>query len=39
MKAYLTWHESIQKDGAHTWMRDQLMAICGEVASEEATGF
>ncbi|WP_261834649.1 transcriptional regulator LeuO [Vibrio ishigakensis] len=39
VKAYLTWHESIQKDGAHTWMRDQLMAICGEVASEEATGF
>ncbi|WP_261816590.1 transcriptional regulator LeuO [Vibrio gallicus] len=35
VKAYLTWHESTQKDNAHVWIKDQLMRICSEVATEK----
>ena len=27
---YLSWHESSQKDKGHIWMRDQLLAVCGD---------
>ncbi|MDR9825092.1 transcriptional regulator LeuO [Vibrio sp. FNV 38] len=30
--AYLSWHESSEKDKGHLWLRDQLMVACGEVA-------
>lgn len=30
---YLSWHESTQKDKGNIWMRDQLMAICGDLTS------
>lgn len=29
ISAYLSWHESSQKDKGHIWMRDQLLTICG----------
>ncbi|WP_260260896.1 transcriptional regulator LeuO [Vibrio intestinalis] len=31
ISGYLSWHESSEKDKGHIWLRDQLMAICGEV--------
>lgn len=32
ISGYLSWHESTQKDKGNIWMRDQLMAICGNLA-------
>lgn len=32
ISGYLSWHESTQKDKGNIWMRDQLMAICGDLA-------
>ncbi|MGR5119536.1 transcriptional regulator LeuO [Vibrio astriarenae] len=31
--AYLSWHESSEKDKGHLWLRDQLMVACGDVVS------
>ncbi|KJF94845.1 transcriptional regulator [Photobacterium angustum] len=31
ISGYLSWHESTQKDKGNIWMRDQLMAICGDL--------
>lgn len=31
ISGYLSWHESTQKDKGNIWMRDQLMAICGDI--------
>ncbi|PSU30891.1 transcriptional regulator LeuO [Photobacterium lutimaris] len=30
ISGYLSWHESSQKDKGHIWMRDQLLAVCGD---------
>jgi LysR family transcriptional activator for leuABCD operon len=38
IKAYLSWHQSSEKDTAHVWMRDHLMEICGEVVEKERQG-
>ncbi len=34
INGYLSWHESSEKDKGHIWLRDQLMAICGDVAAK-----
>ncbi|CAM2810004.1 transcriptional regulator LeuO [Vibrio rarus] len=35
IKTYLTWHESRQNDEAHTWMCEQLIAVCDDVFKQE----
>ena len=31
INGYLSWHESSENDKGHIWLRDQLMAVCGDV--------